>query len=168
MSSHYVLRSSGISRKSGALWDTATARKKECVSFVFYCFEYLSIVITLEPMVRFRRSFQQNVPLLMKTSINKFKKTKKTTENVTCSPSDWFPYTYSKCPCVTCSTWSHNSNSGYSFKLPFAIWIDISTKKLFLNVVIHYFFFVLDQHLCITCSRACVNSRREVHEIHFF
>ncbi len=39
------------------LWDT------------FYCFENLSIVITLEPLVWFRWGFQQNVPLLMRTSI---------------------------------------------------------------------------------------------------
>ena len=60
--------------------------KKECISFVFYCFENLSIAITLEPLVRFRWGFQQNVPLLMRISI------KQKTENMTCSTESdqWF------------------------------------------------------------------------------
>ncbi len=40
----YVLRSSGISRKSVALI-VRYRQKKECISFVFYCFENLSIAI---------------------------------------------------------------------------------------------------------------------------
>ncbi len=65
------------------LWDTA--RKKEYISFVFYCFENLSIAITLELLVRFRWGFQQNVPLLMRTS-NQI-------ENWKChiADFDWFP-----------------------------------------------------------------------------
>ena len=66
--SQYVLRSSGISRMSGAL-NVRYSQKKECISFVFYCFENLSIAITLEPLVRFRWSFQQNVPFLVRISI---------------------------------------------------------------------------------------------------
>ncbi len=49
------------------LWDTA--RKGDALSLVFYCFENLSIALTLEPLVRFRCFFKQNVPLLMRTSI---------------------------------------------------------------------------------------------------
>ncbi len=45
------------------------SQKKEYISFVFYCFENLSIAIMLEPPVRFRWRFQQNVPLLMRPSI---------------------------------------------------------------------------------------------------
>ncbi len=45
------------------------ARKKECIYFVFYCFENLSIAKTLEPLVRIKWGFQQNVHLLMRTSI---------------------------------------------------------------------------------------------------
>ncbi len=65
-----MLRSSGISPKSGTLI-VRYSQKKEYISFVFYCSENLSIAITLEPVVRFRWSFQQNVPLLMRTSINR-------------------------------------------------------------------------------------------------
>ncbi len=64
----YVLQSSGISWKSAALI-VRYSQKKECISFVFYCFENLSIAITSEPLVRFRWGFHQNVPLLMRTSI---------------------------------------------------------------------------------------------------
>ncbi len=67
-----LLRSSGISRKSGTLIFRYN-QKKECISFVFYCFDNLSIVITLEPLVRSGWSFQQNVPLLMRTSNRKMK-----------------------------------------------------------------------------------------------
>ncbi len=77
---HNVLRSSGISRKLGALI-VRYSQKKKCISFVFYCFQNLSIAITLDPLVCFRWGFQQNVPLLIRTSI-KYK-----TENVTCSTS---------------------------------------------------------------------------------
>ncbi len=66
--SRNVLQSSGISWKLAALIERYT-QKKGCISFVFYCFENLSIVITLESLVRFRWGFQQNVPLLMRTSI---------------------------------------------------------------------------------------------------
>ncbi len=52
---------------SGEHW--LWSQKKECVSFVFYCFENLLIAITLEPLVRYRWGFQQNVPLLMRTWI---------------------------------------------------------------------------------------------------
>ncbi len=62
-----VLWSSGISWKSGAL-TVRYSQKKECISFVFYCFENLSIDIALEPLVQFRWGFQQNVPLVMKPS----------------------------------------------------------------------------------------------------
>ncbi len=48
------------------------SQKKECISFVFSCFD-LSIAITLEPLVPFRWHFQQNVPLLMKASNRKHK-----------------------------------------------------------------------------------------------
>ena len=48
-SSLYVLRSSGISRKSGALIVTYS-QKKKCIRFVFYCFENLLIAVTLEPL----------------------------------------------------------------------------------------------------------------------
>ncbi len=48
----------------------------------FYCFDSLSIAITLEPLVQFRWDFQQNVPLLMRISI------KLKTENVTFATSD--------------------------------------------------------------------------------
>ncbi len=41
---------------------------KKCISFVFY-FENLSIAVTLEPLVRFRWGFQQNVPLLIRILI---------------------------------------------------------------------------------------------------
>ncbi len=37
------------------------SQKKECISFVFCCFENLSTAITLEPLVWFRWGFQQNV-----------------------------------------------------------------------------------------------------------
>ena len=47
-----VLHSSGISRKLGAM-TVRYSGKKECVSFVFYCFENLSIAGTLESLVRF-------------------------------------------------------------------------------------------------------------------
>ena len=60
-----VLRFSGISRKSAALI-VRYSQKKKCISFVFCCFEKLSIAITLEPLVRFRWGFQQNVPLIMR------------------------------------------------------------------------------------------------------
>ena len=65
----YVLRSSGISRKSEALI-VRYSQKNECISFVvFYYFDNLSIAVTLEPLFRFRRAFQQNVPLLIRTSL---------------------------------------------------------------------------------------------------
>ncbi len=64
----YVLRSSGIGWKSGELI-VRYSQKKECISFVFYCFENLSIAITLKPLIRFSWGFQQNVPLQMRTSI---------------------------------------------------------------------------------------------------
>ncbi len=54
----FVLRSSGISRKSGALI-VRHSQKGECISFVFYCFENLSTVITLEPLARFRWCFSK-------------------------------------------------------------------------------------------------------------
>ncbi len=47
-----VLRSRGISQKSGAM-TVRYSQKKECISFVFYCFENLSIAKTLEPLVPF-------------------------------------------------------------------------------------------------------------------
>ena len=56
----YVLPSSGISWNSGALI-VRYRQKKECVSFVFYCFENISNAITLEPLVQFRWGFPQNV-----------------------------------------------------------------------------------------------------------
>ena len=60
------------------------SQKKECIPFVFCCFDNLSIAITLEPLVRFRLGLQQNVPLLTRTSV-KYK-----TENITCVTSNWF------------------------------------------------------------------------------
>ncbi len=64
-----AIYNSGISRKSVALI-VRYSQKKKCITFVFYCSENLSIVITLEPLVRFRWGFQQNVPhLLMRISI---------------------------------------------------------------------------------------------------
>ena len=64
----YLLRSSRISWKSAALI-VRNSQEKECISFVFYCFENLSTAVTLEPLVRFRWGFQLKVPLLMRTSI---------------------------------------------------------------------------------------------------
>ena len=64
-----VMPSSMISRKSVAL-TVRYSQKMECISFVFYYFENISIPITLEPLVRFRWGYQQNAPLLMRTSIN--------------------------------------------------------------------------------------------------
>ena len=61
--SKHVLRSSGISLESPASI-VRYRQKKECISFVFYCYENLSIAVTLAPLVRFRWGFQQNVPLL--------------------------------------------------------------------------------------------------------
>ncbi len=52
----YVLRSSGISQKSGALMVTYS-QKKKCIYLVFYCFDNLSIAITLEPLIQFRWVF---------------------------------------------------------------------------------------------------------------
>ncbi len=57
-----VLRSSGVIQKSGALI-VRYSLKKECISFsffffLFYCFENLSIAITLEPLARVRWGFQ--------------------------------------------------------------------------------------------------------------
>ncbi len=57
-----------FSPKSGA-FIVKCNQKRECISFVFYCFENLLIAITLEPTVQFWWGFQQNVPLLMRTSI---------------------------------------------------------------------------------------------------
>ncbi len=51
-----VLRSSRISQKSAAL-TVRYGQKKECISFVFYCLENLSIAITLQPLVRFQVEF---------------------------------------------------------------------------------------------------------------
>ena len=62
----YVLRSSGISQKSAALI-ARYSQKKECISFVYS--QNLSIAVTLQPLVRFRWSFHQNVPLLIRTLI---------------------------------------------------------------------------------------------------
>ncbi len=59
----YVLRSSGISRKL-AILIVRNSQKKKCISIVLYCFENLQLLITLEPLVRFRWGFQQNVPLI--------------------------------------------------------------------------------------------------------
>ncbi len=64
-----VLRSSGVSWKSGALI-VRHSQKKECISFVLYCFEKPSIAIPLEELVWFLWGFLQNVPLQMSTSIN--------------------------------------------------------------------------------------------------
>ncbi len=65
----YVLMlSSGIIWKLEALI-MRYSQKEECISFVFYCFENLPIAITMEPLVLFKWGFQQNVPLLMRTSI---------------------------------------------------------------------------------------------------
>ena len=86
-----MLWSSGISRKSGALI-VRYSQKKEYISFVFYCFENLSIVLTLEPLVRFRWDFQQNVPHWVTFKLNQMgTSTKQKTENLTRSTSDWFP-----------------------------------------------------------------------------
>ncbi len=72
LQNYNVLRSSGISQKSGALI-VRYSQKKEYISCVFYCFENLSIAITLEQQVRIRWGFQQNVSLLTRTSIEKWK-----------------------------------------------------------------------------------------------
>ncbi len=68
--SSIALRSSGVSRKNW-LWDT--------MFIILFCFENLSIAITLEPPVRFRWGFQQNVPLLMRTSIKQSNRKQKMT-----------------------------------------------------------------------------------------
>ena len=57
----YVLQSSWISQKSGALI-VRYSQKKELISFVFYCSEENhSIAYNLEPLVWFRWGFQHNV-----------------------------------------------------------------------------------------------------------
>ena len=58
-----MLRSSGISQKSAALI-VRYSQKKECISIVL---RVLQLLITLEPLHRFRWGFQQNVPLQMST-----------------------------------------------------------------------------------------------------
>ncbi len=80
---HNVLRSSRISRKSAALI-VRYSQKKKWIFIVFYCSKNLQLLITLEPLDRFKWGFQQNVPLLMKTSM------KQKTENVTRATSDRF------------------------------------------------------------------------------
>ena len=65
---YYVSQSRWISRKSGVLI-MRYSQKRECISFVLYCFENLSSTITLEPLVRFRWGFQQNVTFLRRTPI---------------------------------------------------------------------------------------------------
>ena len=62
-----VLRSSGISRKSAALRDTA--RKRSEFLLFSIVLRTLQLLITLEPLDRFKWGFQQNVPLQMSTSI---------------------------------------------------------------------------------------------------
>ena len=58
------------SRKSGALIVRYMySKKKEYISFVFYCFENLSFAITVEQLVRFRWGFEQTVPFLIRTSM---------------------------------------------------------------------------------------------------
>ncbi len=84
ISTIYVLRSSGISRKSEGLI-VRYSQKKECISFVFYCFWESFNCYNFGTTGPIQVGFSANVPLLMRTSIQ-YK-----TENVTCSTSDWFP-----------------------------------------------------------------------------
>ncbi len=56
-----MLQSSWISRKSAALI-VRYSQKKECISIIFYSSEKVQLLITLEPLDRFKWGFQQNVP----------------------------------------------------------------------------------------------------------
>ncbi len=63
-----MLQSSRIIQNLEALIVKYSQKKEYMISFVFYCFENLSIAITLEPLVQFRWGFQLNVPLLLRTN----------------------------------------------------------------------------------------------------
>ena len=102
---------------------------------LFFCFENLSIAITLEPLVRFRWGFQQNVPLLMRISI------KKKTENVTFSTS------------LTDSPRSHH----IMYIQPFTTVVDwpeieclveVSTMFYICRYFFLYLYFYLGRHTC--------------------
>ncbi len=99
--SHMCDLAGSVGSREHWLWDTA--KKQESISFVFYCFENLSIALTLEPLVRFSWGFQQNVPLLMRISF------KQKTENVTCLTYDWFPWSnHIYCKCVFALPMGHS------------------------------------------------------------
>ena len=68
----YVLQSGGISRQH---WPWDTARKRNEFLLFSTVLRILQLLITLEPLYRFKWRFQQNLPLQMSTSV-KYRKLK--------------------------------------------------------------------------------------------